>query len=333
MYKNQIRVRRKFIIALTLICLTELIVVPLLENNVLPLPAVFFSFNTNFNDISAEENSVKKTNPNPNGAYSWRDLSILCVVHTCSRNLQGRAKYVKKTWSKLCNKTLFLSDENDPIFPTIKVTNRTGFGEVWAKTRKGMEMLYSKYLNKFDWFFKADDDTYVIMDNLRKFLFKKDSKRLEFYGKVMKNGLSKEGYLQGGAGYAFGNRALERLVEDGFENRTKCQSEDFSSHSDDVFLGLCLANSGITLATDCFDGQGRELFHHKDFHTQICYRWFKRKSFYRRASSKRALEKCCSNESISFHTIYGTDQLILDLVLKEKRFRHGISNLLTISSP
>ena len=333
MYKNQIRVRRKFVIALTLICLTELIVVTLIENNVLPLPAVFFSFNANSNNILTDENSVKNTDPNPTGTYSWRDLSILCVVHTCSKNLQGRAKYVKKTWSKLCNKTLFLSDKNDPKFPAIKVTNRTGYYEVWAKTRKGMELLYSKYLNKFDWFFKADDDTYVIMDNLRKFLFKKDSKRLEFYGKVMTNGRSVEGYLQGGAGYAFGNRALQKLVEEGFAKRAKCQREDFSAHSDDVFLGLCLAKSGISLATDCFDGEGRELFHHEDFHSQICYRWFKRKSFYKDAYNKRSLEKCCSKESISFHAIYGTDQLILDLVLKEKRFGHGVSNLLTISSP
>ena len=148
-----------------------------------------FSFgNENF-DTTLEKSlainnlEVEKTQTKTTSEPTWRDVSILCVVHTCPKNLQTRSKYVQLTWAKLCNKTLFVSDENDNKFPTIKVTSRTGFGEIWAKTRRGMELLYSQYLNKFDWFFKADDDTYVIMDNLRKFLFKKDPKKPEFYSK------------------------------------------------------------------------------------------------------------------------------------------------------
>ena len=50
---------------------------------------------------------------------SWREVSILCVIHTCPQNLETRAKYVKETWAKLCNKTLYVSDSENSAFPTI----------------------------------------------------------------------------------------------------------------------------------------------------------------------------------------------------------------------
>ena len=113
---------------------------------------------------------------------SWRKVNIFCLILTSPQNLETRAKYVKESWAILCNQTLFVSDEYNATFPTIKVTNATGYDEVWAKTRKSLEYLYSKFYLKYDWFFRADDDTYVVMDNLRRFLHRKDPSKLEYYG-------------------------------------------------------------------------------------------------------------------------------------------------------
>ena len=243
---------------------------------------------------------------------SWREVSILCIVHTCPQNLETRTKYIKETWAKLCNKTLYVSDSENSTFPTIKLSQITGFTGMWAKTRREMNLLYSEYIDKYDWFIKADDDTYVIMNNLRRFLFNKNSSEPIFYGKLMANGFSKEGYLQGGAGYAFGKGALKRLVEVGFQKGKRCRKETFRSHGDDVYLGLCLVDSGVKMGKDCFDSTGRELFHASSFSQQIIYQKTIRTWFYAASFYKDALQRCCSNESISFHQIYGTDHLFMD---------------------
>ena len=177
-----------------------------------------------------------------------------------------------------------------------------------------MELLYSEYIDKYDWFFKGDDDTYVVMNNLRKFLFNKNSSEPNFYGKLMSNGLTPEGYPQGGAGYAFGKEALKRLVEVGFQKGKRCPKEAFGTHSDDVFLGLCLVESGVKMGKDCFDSTGRDLFHGSTFWQQVISQngekvWAYKESFY-----KDAMKRCCPNESISFHQIYGTNHLFMDFL-------------------
>ena len=93
---------------------------------------------------------------------------------------------MKRTWGSRCGKTLYISDTNNETFPTIAVTNYTGHKQLWAKTRKTFELIYDKYFDDFDWFLKADDDTYVIVDNLKKFLYNKDPFALEYYGKFFK---------------------------------------------------------------------------------------------------------------------------------------------------
>jgi glycoprotein-N-acetylgalactosamine 3-beta-galactosyltransferase len=57
-----------------------------------------------------------------------------------------------------------------------------------------------KYNNKYDWYLKADDDTFVFVDNLRLFLNDKNPNLPVDYGydfKVKVEG----GYHSGGGGY------------------------------------------------------------------------------------------------------------------------------------
>ena len=110
--------------------------------------------------------------------HSW------CFKEEFNDVLEIQTKFIKMTWGPKCDVILYISDTFNETFPTIAVTNYTGYKSLWAKTRSTIQLLYDQYIDKAEWFLKADDDTYVIMNNLRKFLANKDTdKDLTYYGK------------------------------------------------------------------------------------------------------------------------------------------------------
>ena len=94
-------------------------------------------------------------------------VRILCMVMTIHDGHYWKSKYLKDTWGKRCNKLLFMSDINDPRISAVKVDVEPGRDHLTAKTMKSFEMAYRKFSNAYNWFLKADDDTYIIVENLR----------------------------------------------------------------------------------------------------------------------------------------------------------------------
>jgi glycoprotein-N-acetylgalactosamine 3-beta-galactosyltransferase len=73
--------------------------------------------------------------------------------------------------------------------------------QLWNKAKFTLRHVYENYLDNFDWFFKADDDTYVIMENLRRYISAKDPKLPWFLGRRFKNpDFDVPSYLTGGPG-------------------------------------------------------------------------------------------------------------------------------------
>jgi glycoprotein-N-acetylgalactosamine 3-beta-galactosyltransferase len=114
-----------------------------------------------------------------------------------------------------------LDNNDDPTMPFVYLNITDTYERITDKTLKTMEYIYDNLLNEFDWFVRANDDTYIIMENLRLFLANKCSNEKVIYGKILshfrhkaryKSGNNSGGFLQGGSGFIMSRESLRFFV-------------------------------------------------------------------------------------------------------------------------
>ena len=66
-----------------------------------------------------------------------------------------KASAVFSTWAKRCEKVVFVSEEDDPVLPVLKV-NVTGRENLWGKTKSSLALAYRKYGAHMDWVLKVN---------------------------------------------------------------------------------------------------------------------------------------------------------------------------------
>lgn len=172
---------------------------------------------------------------------------------TGPKNLESRTKHIKATWAKRCDRILYMSSvETD--FPTVGLNVSEGRNNLYWKTIRAFQYIHQHHLDEADWFLKADDDTYVVVENLRYTLSKFDPEKPLYVGRRFKPFI-KQGYMSGGAGYVLSKEALRRFVQ-GFDTG-KCTH--FST-IEDMALGKCMQTMKVEPA-DSRDMKGRQTFH------------------------------------------------------------------------
>ena len=93
---------------------------------------------------------------------------ILCLVTTSPSNHKTKAIAVSETWGQRCDTLLFVSSQPEKGLPIIDVKcEKEDHDHLWCKNRKGIEEAHKRFKDGYDWFLKADDDTYVVVENLR----------------------------------------------------------------------------------------------------------------------------------------------------------------------
>lgn len=183
-------------------------------------------------------------------------VRILCWVMTQPKSLETRARHIQVTWGRKCDKLLFFSSVTNTTFPTIGVNTTEGRNMLTQKTMKAFKYVYDHYLDDYDWFMRADDDTYVVMENLRYLLSEQDPNGDLYFGRHLKK-LVPGGYFSGGPGIIIGKEALKRLGKH-INDPKICPQKKGSD--DDVFIGDCMYNLGISIGNTT-DLLGKTRFH------------------------------------------------------------------------
>ncbi|KAF6203030.1 hypothetical protein GE061_003443 [Apolygus lucorum] len=230
------------------------------------------------------------------------------------RENSQRALNVNNTWGKRCDKLLFITsrrsfDLDVVLIPeSLPETRDT----LWDRVTFGFSYVYSHYGN-FDWFLKADDDTYVVMENLKLFLNRYNAQDGLYFGCMfLRNrdgaGMAPLSYMSGGAGYILSKEALRLLVKDALPRPHSI------TWAEDINMALCLKNVNVT-SVDTRDSFRRPRFNpllptsmgltlpkvHHDF-------WY-----YSHQYSERIEDgpNCCAESAITFH--YAVEPL-MDIV-------------------
>jgi glycoprotein-N-acetylgalactosamine 3-beta-galactosyltransferase len=198
--------------------------------------------------------------------------TIFCIILTNKNNFNTKTKLIHDTWAQLCDNQKFVSNFPDELY--INVTSNDNaelvyknmsilqppgmkedvYGKLTDKVYMTLKYVNNRYGN-YDWYLKADDDTFIFINNLRKFLSSKNSSKPVTYGYDFKV-IVENGYHSGGGGYVLSKGALNKLGSKLNEDYRFCPN----TGTEDVDIAKCLRKLNI-LPEKSIDNLGRERFH------------------------------------------------------------------------
>ncbi|UJR21988.1 hypothetical protein I4U23_025056 [Adineta vaga] len=254
--------------------------------------------------------------------YSNRSGSICCLVLTSPKYFFTRARAINSTWGLRCDGLFFISEyahknmtykqkqfaKRIPIAPIDNI--QPGYQHLTEKTVLAFLFAYKNYFHAFDWFVKADDDTYLIVEYLKEFLKLQDPSEPVTFGYNFKV-LVDNGYHSGGASYVLSREALKRFYQAHQNSDNKTCRKD--GGMEDIEIAKCLREHGVYVGRST-DEENRDLFHPLSFSAHflgLFPKWLK-------TYAENPLKKhynCCSDRSVSYHYMKPQEIYLMDFLL------------------
>uniref|UniRef100_A0A0K8V2V4 N-acetylgalactosaminide beta-1,3-galactosyltransferase n=1 Tax=Bactrocera latifrons TaxID=174628 RepID=A0A0K8V2V4_BACLA len=232
--------------------------------------------------------AVKNEN-NSRPTHLSQTVRVLCWIATNQKHDKSKEQHVKRTWGTRCNKLIFVSLQHDQELGTKQKDSENA----WSKTQAALKYIYANHFDDADWFFRADDKTYAIMENMRYFLYTYSPETPIYFGHKVKDQISAN------AGYVLSKAALRRFVEKALPNDKLCIQN--GTRTETVELGECLGNVGV-IAVDSRDQHGCGRF------VPYLTSWPRDYSIFKSAEDLT----CCSDTLIAYNFIKPYRMYLLD---------------------
>ena len=269
-----------------------------------------------------------------------QEPTILCLLMTHS-NADKQIRAVWDTWGPKCDKLLLASNSTTTGgLPSIQTTTPSTYWNLWPKLNETLHYVLQHgddnngdntpyYYQQYDWIYKIDDDSFVIMENLKQFLMTyhasselmskplvfgymlQDSKWSDFkqyfdwspenqkfgdyFFHQLRSWNQPTEYLAGGAGYVMNRQYFLKLIKALDDDSSYGNSTIYGHVPEDMAHGVTMLAHGIQ-PQNSKDTLGRERFVPEppelwEIRTAKKY-----------AQSKGSRSKSCiSNYAISFH--------------------------------
>jgi glycoprotein-N-acetylgalactosamine 3-beta-galactosyltransferase len=143
---------------------------------------------------------------------------VFCGMYTYHKK-HHLLRAATHTWAFRCDGFLAFSDLTDPTIGAVDLphSGEENYANMWQKVRSIWAYIYTNYYDSFDYFHLGGDDTMMIVENLRNYLWSIDddhgTKPLYLGGPYKTRGVVVCG---GGPGYTLNRVALKWLATESF---------------------------------------------------------------------------------------------------------------------
>lgn len=173
---------------------------------------------------------------------------VFVGIMTAKKYLDSRVVAAYNTWARSINgKVMFFSSENSHSSYDVPIVSLKNVDDSYPPQKKSFSMLKymsDHYLDKYEWFMRADDDIFIKGDKLEQFLRSINSSKPQFIGQAgvgtkEEVGLlslgSTDNYCMGGTGMVMSQETL-RLIK---PHLKYCVGNLLTTH-EDVEIGRCV---------------------------------------------------------------------------------------------